>query len=151
MINLFKLKKNIYGLLNLFIMEFEFLFTERNKHWPFGEWPDMQEHTSELKQMQKQTHKIISNRKEMPFPGMSGERWERTGLWLFSRNKERIGLGCVREASVWRRAQGLAERALVDQRLTQAACLPLTKENPGVATCQPLFWTGWIRKRWRKE
>ena len=45
--------------------------------------------------MQKQ-NKFISNRKERPFPGISGRRWERTGLRLFRGNKEGIGRGlCV--------------------------------------------------------
>ena len=76
----------------LFIMELK-------RHWKLREWHDTQEHISGPKQMQKQ-NKFISNRKERPFPGISGRRWERTGPRLFRGNKEGIGLGLCVGASV---------------------------------------------------
>lgn len=89
-----------------------------------------------------ETKKFISNRKETPFPGISGGMRERTGLWLFGRNKEGIGLGLLVGGQCacpleW----GVIQQALADQWLTQAACLPLTKENLGIITWKPLFWT----------
>lgn len=85
--------------------------------------------------------KIISNRKETPFPGISGGKWERTGLWLFSRDKERIGLGLRVGGLACPLEGGVIQQALADQWLTQAAFLPLTKGNLGITTWKPLFWT----------
>lgn len=81
--------------------------------------------------MQKQ-NKFISNRKERPFPGISGRRWERTGLQLFTGNKEGIGRGlCVGASAPLRRVSG---QALAGQGLTQAPCLPLTNQSLGIMT-----------------
>lgn len=99
-----------------------------------------------------ETKKFVSNRKETPFPGISGGLWERTGLWLFSRNKEGIGLGQLVGGqracpSEW----GVIQQALADQWLTRAACLPLTKENLGITTWKPLFWARMDQEKMEKR
>lgn len=67
--------------------------------------------------MQKQ-NKFISSRKERPFPGISGRRWERTGLQLFTGNKRGDWPGAVC-GSQRTPPQGESGQALAGQGLTK--------------------------------